>query len=205
MTRQVLPLLILALWVLPVSAHATTSSASAFVQQKSDEVLGILRQDVRTNPAAAEQRRQRLEGLIEATIDYDVLAERSLGRHWEGRSAEERQIFVQLLRELVQASYGKRLGDASVDASAWRSEITGERARRRATVVEGRVRGQERSVEVEVHLQQRGEAWMVVDIVTDDVSLQESYAESFDTIIRRDGWDALITRMRERISEMRGA
>ena len=57
--------------------------------------------------------------------------------------------------------------------------------------------------DVELKLQRTGAGWMVLDIVTDEVSLSESYAESFDRIIKRDGWPALMTRMKDKLAKLR--
>ena len=40
--------------------------------------------------------------------------------------------------------------------------------------------------------------WQLYDVVTDDISLTEVYAESFDTIMRRHGYDELLRRLKTR-------
>jgi len=45
-----------------------------------------------------------------------------------------------------------------------------------------------------------GSDWRVFDVVTDSVSLVHNYQQQFHRIITRDGFDTLITRMRDRLA-----
>jgi phospholipid transport system substrate-binding protein len=44
--------------------------------------------------------------------------------------------------------------------------------------------------------------WRVVDIVLDDVSTAEGYARSFQTVIRKRGFDALMTSLNKKLDSM---
>ena len=54
-------------------------------------------------------------------------------------------------------------------------------------------------VAIDYRLHQLNGNWRVIDISTDGSSLVESYRRQFRRIIRREGWDGLLNRMRARL------
>lgn len=178
------------------------SPATAFVQGKADAILTIVN-DAAADAAELETKREELRGAIRQFLSFDVLAERTLGDHWDARTPEERAQFVALLRDLIETSYCRSLGTGTVDANRYAVQYTGERSRRDRTTVEATVTvgGDQHMLEVKMQAAESG--WVVYDLVTDDVSLEESYGESFESIIADDGWDGLISRMEERLEELR--
>ena len=209
--RRIVPALLAALLLLAGAGNsfaqdaptpAPSTPATAFVQQTATEVLSIV------NAASAEgataERQEALRSSIRGFLSYELLAERTLGDHWDTRSAEQRAAFVALLRDLIETSYAKRLGEGSVAEGDYTIAYTDERERRGRYTVEATVSAGGSTHYLEVKMQP-GEAdqWLVYDVVTDDVSLEESYAESFESIIADEGWDALLERMQERLTELR--
>jgi len=49
----------------------------------------------------------------------------------------------------------------------------------------------------------KGGHWVVYDVVTDDQSLLENYRAEFNKIIEKDGFDALLKRMRRKLNEQK--
>jgi len=178
------------------------ASPTVFVQERAAEILGLLNQNP-GSPVEAEARKEAMRASIRSFLDIDTMAERTLGRdHWGARSDEERVEFTGLLRELIETSYTSRLGDEPVEPGDYTIRYTDERERRGNITVESEVTVRGRVHVVEIKMQERASGqYIVYDLVTDDVSLEESYAESFDRIIREHGWDELLRRMRDRLDE----
>ena len=172
------------------------------MQAKADEILRIVNAAAADRPAL-ETKREELRVAIRDFLSFDVLAERTLGAQWEARTPEERTEFVNLLRDLIETSYTRSLGTGTVDQARYAVAYTGERSRRDMTTVEANVTVEGDLHVLEVKMLQSADGWIVYDLVTDDVSLEESYAESFESIIAEDGWEGLLQRMRERLEEMR--
>lgn len=189
-------------------ASATTEAApqptvapTAFVQQTSNAVLTIVNEA--STAGATADRQAALRDAIRGFLSYELLAERTLGDHWGTRTGEERVAFVALLRDLIETSYSKRLGEGSVEEGDYTIQYTGERERRGRHTVEATVSAEGNTHYLEVKMQAGDQGqWLVYDVVTDDVSLEESYAESFESIIADEGWDGLMNRMRERLAEL---
>lgn len=186
----------------PAAVTVAMPNATSFVQTTSDAVLAVV------NEAAAQgataERQERLRSVLRGFLSYEVLAERTLGEHWETRSADERDEFVGLLRDLIETSYSRRLGRGSVEPNRYAVAYTGERERRGRVTVSATITAQSETYLLEIKMLPGTDGtWQVYDVVTDDVSLEESYAESFSNIIAEDGWSGLLQRMRDRLDELR--
>ncbi len=188
--------------VAPASAAVEAPSATAFVQTRVEQIFAIVNAAA-PDEASLEAKREEMRTAIRDFLSFELLAERTLGDTWDTRTPEQRTEFVALLRDLIETSYLRDLGTSSVDDGAYTATYTGERSRRDRTTVEGTVSVSGDEHLIEVKMQSTDAGWLVYDLVTDDVSLEESYAESFESIIADDGWDGLLTRMRERLDEMR--
>ena len=109
-----------------------------------------------------------------------------------------------MLRDLIETSYSKRLGGGSVESDSYSLTYTGERERRGRVTVSATLTAQGETYLLDVKMMPGDSGqWLVYDIITDDVSLEESYYESFTNIIADDGWEGLLQRMRDRLAELR--
>ena len=194
-----------ALFLLLASTGASVAAAQApgpaprFLRQRHDEVARIMRRAATTD-AARQQRSQEVTRILSELLDYQELSRRALGSHWESRTPAQREQFVGLLRQLVERNYEanlERIQDFEVDYSR-------EEASAGATVVHtsarSRTERRQPPVEISYSMHLTGGQWRVFDVNTDGVSLVRNYNRQFNRIIGQDGWDALITRMQERLA-----
>ena len=59
----------------------------------------------------------------------------------------------------------------------------------------------EDAVEIVFKMAQKGAAWKVQDIVTEGVSLVSSYRSQFTKIIKKDGFPALVQKMKDKLAK----
>jgi phospholipid transport system substrate-binding protein len=172
--------------------------ATAFVRAQAGDVVNIV-----NGVTNREERLEQLKAKMREIMDFRMLAERTLGPHWDDRTEDQRANFIGLMRELIETSYSRELGNEQLEDDAYRVQFIDERERRGNFTVDSivEVRGDAKYVSVRM-TRDDAQEWRVYDVVTDDVSLVESYAESFDEIINEHGWDELISRIQERIDEM---
>lgn len=175
------------------------STATEFVRVKSDEIIRIV------NTSGNQDTRLRgLKSAVASTLDFQLLAERTLSRHWGDLTAKQKTDFVAALQDLIETSYSSRLGNETLEPGSYTVQFTDEKERRGRYTVSGIVSSRGDTYNIDVRLQKNAaDAWQVYDIVTDDISLQESYAESFDEIIRSKGFDELLRRIRSNAAEMK--
>ncbi len=181
--------------VLPnVSAAAQSGPAGRYLEGRHQEVKRILaRSDDGSNP--------QITRIISGLLDFEAVSEAALGDHWDEHSEEERREFVTLLRTLVERNYQNQLETTQ----SYEVTYGSERTRGDVVVVETTARSTENrrapEVSIDYHMKRRGNRWIVEDVVTDGVSMVRNYRSQFDRIIRRDGWDGLLDRMRSRVQQ----
>lgn len=175
------------------AAAQDPAAAQSFLEGKQEQVRRLLR-----TPANA-RRNQRLTGVLGDLLDYEELSRRALGAHWEARTPTERTEFVSVLRQLVERNYQQNLQN-TLDFDI---RYLGAEAADGAVVVrtEARARSNRRAppVSIDYTLRHSGGEWRVFDVKTDGSSMVRAYRSQFNRIIGRDGWDGLMTRMREQL------
>jgi phospholipid transport system substrate-binding protein len=134
-------------------------------------------------------------------LDYGALAEASLGSEWAARSDAEKAEFSDLLKQLVQKAYERNLKKTL----SFNIEYLGEEASGSVIVVKtkavSKTNAREEPIEINYKMQEKGGAWRVNDIVTEGVSLVSSYRSQFTKIVKKDGFPALIKKMKVKVAK----
>jgi phospholipid transport system substrate-binding protein len=197
------PLLLLALAIFgswagaaaPASAQQPPTEAVRSRNQLVQQILQAHPSDTVTGPDA-----ERLKDVINGLMDFDELSKRALGRHWDARTAAEKADFVRVFRDLVRSSSVKKLGAHRADSITYRpAQITGTEAT--VTTVAHKDR---RSAEIVYQMHQVGGEWKAWDVVIDGSSTMRTYRDSFTREIASTSFEAMFTRLKERLEQERG-
>lgn len=181
-----------------LSATLAWATPTEYVKKRTDDVTSLL------SKKDSKKREEELRKVLQETIDFRELASRALGEHWAKRTPEEQQEFLDLLQELLQANYEGKLSGKTLGKDF---EITygDEKTRGDKSIVKTTVVAKDESKPVDYKLVKRGESWTIYDVVIDDISLEETYRDSYVEIIEKEGWGALIQRMKDKAAEIRAA
>jgi phospholipid transport system substrate-binding protein len=149
----------------------------------------------------AELQRAEVRKLVGGFLDYGELARRALAKHWDTITPKQRDEFVTTLRELVERSYLKQIhGNAAYNIKYDKEEKTGNEASVTATL-HTMSRGKKVEIALEYKMLWKDGHWVVYDVVTDEQSMLENYRAEFNKIINRDGFDALLRKMKKKLAE----
>lgn len=175
---------------LAVSVPAWAGAPTDQVRQYTEQVQKILEDPaLRSMDKRAAVRKVAIE-----IFDVNETARRALGPHWQGRTAAERDEFVQLFADLLERTYISKIDLYGGERLRYMSEtIDREFATVRAKVVT--VKGAE--VPVEARMLKRGDHWLIYDVVIENVSLIGNYRTQFDRIIRTASFQELVRRLKE--------
>jgi phospholipid transport system substrate-binding protein len=170
--------------------------------KKSNEKLDKVLQKNRPNwSPEAELQRAEVRKLVGSFLDYGELARRALARHWDALSAKQREEFVETLRELVERSYLKQVhGNANYNIKYDKETKDGNEATVTG-VLNTMARGKKVKIALEYKMMWKGDHWVVYDVVTDEQSMLENYRAEFNKIINKEGFDALMKRMKRKLDE----
>jgi phospholipid transport system substrate-binding protein len=183
-----------ALGLFSPSAYAG-GAAEEFIQTRQAQVTSLLRQ------GQSGQRDKQVAAVLDGMIAYEELAKRSLAAHWGDLSDAQHKEFTDILKRLVQRSYEKNLKNIV----EYKVEYLGEEPISDGVVVHTRAssseKPQEEPITIDYQLQGSASAWKVVDIVTEGSSLVNNYKNQFHRIIQKDGYDALVKRMKDKLAK----
>lgn len=172
---------------------ATEAEIRQMLEERDQQIKSILSG---TRDYTPEQRAQ-LKELINGVIDFQVMGQRALGPHWEDLSAEQREEFVSVFRDVVRAQSMSDLGVYNSEVTYDQIEVHDDSA-----FVRTRTKYEGRTTPVEYVLKRREGEWRAEDIIVDGVSTVEGYARSFQTVVRKRGFESLMKSLRKKRDEV---
>jgi phospholipid transport system substrate-binding protein len=146
-----------------------------------------------------DTQREELKYLINGAIDFEKMGQDALGSQWDKLTAEQHAEFVKVFSEIVQ---GRSLADLEIyrlDVTYDDVKVEGENARVMTTTIY-----KDQPMKVEYAMGLRNDEWRVDDIILDGVSTTDGYARSFQTYVRKRGFDALMTNLHKRLAKING-
>lgn len=204
--RHLAALFVAALLAGPVARAAETSSPAtsspmAELKKSNAQLDKVLQKNKPNWSPEAELERAEVKKLVGSFLDYQELAHRSLAKHWDKLTPKQRDEFVETLRQLVERSYLKQVhGSPNYNIKYEKEEKTGSEADVTATLTTTS-HGKKAKVALEYKMLWKDGHWVVYDVVTDEQSMLENYRAEFNKIINKDGFDALMKKMRKKLDE----
>ncbi|MXZ18622.1 MAG: ABC transporter substrate-binding protein [Rhodothermaceae bacterium] len=180
----------LLLWAPLVVAQDAETEVRALITQRDQEIKAAVR-GMKEDPALQEVARS----LINDQIDFEEMGRLSLGRYYEDISVQQRQDFVEVFGEIVRS---QSLGDLSVYEAPVTIESVVVRDNKASVSTVAEIRGTD--VEVSYQLHRKGDKWWLYDIIIDGVGTVEGYSVSFQTYVRKRGFDAFMQSLRKRLA-----
>jgi phospholipid transport system substrate-binding protein len=151
--------------------------------------------DVLSNQALPEQERKaKVREVVLQRFDFEEMAKRSLGRHWQKRTPEEQQEFLQLFTDLLEKSYIDKIEQSEGKEAVNYTEetIEDDNASVRTAIVQKR----DQDIDVEYRLLKRNGDWQVYDVAIERVSLVNNYRTQFNKILLQESYEELIKKIK---------
>lgn len=188
------------LTVLVFLANNAFAGSSEDLKRTVDEVLKIVSdKEMKKNES---KRHLALRKTISTIFDYGEMAKRSMGKHWNQRSAAEKKQFIDLFANLLENSYVGKIESYSNEKIMYLKETEdGEYAEVKSKVITAK--RDEYTLDYRL-LKQNGK-WMVYDIVIEGVSLVSNYRTQFNKIISSDGYSTLLKKLQTKSDELKAS
>ena len=124
----------------PDAACCKAGSASAAVKAANGRVRAALDRYFKAplGPAKEKARAEAREA-VGALLDFQALAQATMGKHWAELKADQRVRYTNALRGAMEANYLSKMQQGQVDVSKVRNEILGESKQGDKTLVKTRV------------------------------------------------------------------
>ena len=178
----------------PVVVSAEGSAIDA-VRTSVDGILDILKKGDTMDKAA---RRSAMEAIIDERFDFRAMSQRTLATNWKKASDAEKQEFTDLFSQLIQSSYVGKL-EAYTNETV---EYVTEKTKGRKALVETVIKTASADIPLNYKMYSKDGNWLVYDVIIEGVSLISNYRSSYQTIVKQEGFDGLMAKMKAKIKEL---
>lgn len=178
------------------------SGASAMVKRTSERMLSALE----AQRAAIDRDPRKIYGLVNQILvpnfDFEKITKAAMGKHWNKATVAQKRSLTEGFQQVLIRTYAKALLSYSGQEILFLPEKPGPRS---TVVVPTQVREPGAApVPIEYKLYKKSGRWKVYDVSIDNVSLVSNYRSSFNSQIRREGIDGLISRLDEMNAKGKG-
>ena len=143
-------------------------------------------------------RRGKIRKVINARFDFRAMSQRTLATNWKKASDEQQKEFVQLFSKLIENTYIGRV-EAYTDEKV---DYPGEKIKGKKAVVETLILTPSADIPVNYKVYLKKDKWWVYDVIIEGISLISNYRSSYQEIVKKDGFDGLIVKMKAKIKEL---
>lgn len=194
MFKRVLLILTASIFMASV-AYATPTDV---VKKTVDEVVRIVAdKEMKRNEV---KRRQSLKKAISVIFNYSEMAKRSLGKHWNVRSAAEKKQFTDLFATLLENSYAGKIESYNNEKIIYIKDTVEDNY---AEVKSKIVTAARDEFTLDYRLLKQDGKWMVYDVIIEGVSLVSNYRSQFNKIITANGYDKLVKKLQSKSEELK--
>ena len=175
------------------SAGHAEDAPRAVVERMTNAAIGVLGD----RSAPVEDKRHRLEEITYREVDFDTMSRLVLARNWSKFTPEQQTEFVKLFKEHLSITYGNNIENYKNERVA----IVGDREEARGdwTVNSKILRGGGSSdIIVDYRLRKAGDAWKIIDIIIERVSLVANFRSQFQDILGSGAPEKLLQVLRDK-------
>jgi len=182
--------MILALLLAVVQA----GSASQAVERAQERVRKDLNAWFKAEGPAKKKAREQARAAVGDLIDFDALARSTLGKKWDELSPKDRARYVDALRGAMEANYLSKMRQGRTqDVDKVKSQVLGEEKQGDNTLVKTRVVSGDDTASIDYLMARDRKGWRAVDVLTEGVSLAETYRDQVSRLMAKKNFEAVIS------------
>jgi phospholipid transport system substrate-binding protein len=186
----------LVLFLAVTTAAFANPAAQTWVKDQRTQLMTALKKG---GPAKTNKK---VEAIVDQMLDYDTLAQDSLGKEWAKHTAEEQKKFTELLTALVRRSYRNSLDKTLIDYDVTYTEVeTSKKGVKVYTVAKNRKNRREEPTQIDYLVHEVNGTWRIRDVTTEGSSMVRNYRRQFRKIIKKHDFDELLKRMQKKLDK----
>lgn len=144
---------------------------------------------------------ESLATVVEKFVDFQELAKRALGdKTWATLTPAQRKDFSDTMTGLLRASYAqKAIGQAQAEVKYGKESIEGTEATVDTTLT---LKKDQIPVDYRLYKPAAKGDWRIYDVVTDEVSLVDTYKGQFQKLLSTKGFDGLLSTLKTKRAQL---
>lgn len=178
-----------------------TESPMTTIRTTVERSMAVLNDPAYRGEENFQKRIEKLEEIVLPRLDSVEFGRRCLGGHWQKLTETQRQEFISLFKTLIEKTYGGMLDRYPEGVRFFYDE---ERIDGKFAEVHTRVENpaQNKTFSVVYRLQQKGEKWLIYDVVAENVSMVRNYRNQFSRILAKSSYEDLAQALRRKIQQL---
>ncbi len=182
-------------WAKPgFTGEENKSSARQLVEKFEQELIDVMKTGEKLG---FQGRYNKLKDPVSNSHDLPKIARIVVGKEWEKLTETQQQKLVDAFSELSIASYAHNFKDYSGESYSFDNE---EQTTRGGVVVHTHLTiPDDKPVKFDYMLKEKGDSWRIINIIANGVSDLALKRSEYTTILQREGFDALIAKINEKI------
>lgn len=175
----------------PAQSEAYQEGARQFINKLSEDAVQVWRDSTKTET----ERQQAYRDLLYAGFDVNFISRLVLGRHVRTASREQLETYQELFPPYIINTFASRIGDYGNE----KLEILGvvPAGSRDVFVRTNILRPNAEPIAVDWRVRKVDNEFQIVDIKVEGISMAITQRDEFSSIINRQGFDGLLTHLRE--------
>lgn len=189
-------LLLILMAFVPQTRAAGDDAAVSVVE----ELHNILLQNMKGESVATyAERYTNIEPFIEQRFDLDLIVKVILSRYWSKFSDEQKTRFIDLFKRLTVATYASRFDEYENEKFVTNSVESLKKGR---LLVKTEIKADgEDPVSLDYLMHQKDGKWFIISVVANGVNDLSLKRAEYGTIIKDEGYDALVRQIEEKITQ----
>lgn len=177
-------LFVMGLFALPAQAQSSEQQVRALLEKRDREIKQAIKPLIDNPDGATEAQRNRAASLINDQIDFKEMGRLALGKYWADLTDEQRTEFVDVFSTIVRSQSLADLAAYNAEVAYDEININGDKAHVKTTA-----QIEDKKLKVEYLMGLKDGVWWLYDIILDEVGTVDGYAISFQSYIRKRGFD----------------
>lgn len=176
-------------------AFAGADGAKQVVDKFQNELIAVMKEGKQLGYAG---RYKKLEPSVTSRLDLNKIARVVVGKEWEKLSPEQQKTLVDVFSRLSISSYAHNFKDFG--GESFTIDSVKETSKGGGVVVYAHLSiPNDKDVQFEYHLKEQDKDWRIINIVANGVSDLALKRSEYTSILQKDGFDALIAKINEKI------
>lgn len=156
--------------------------------------------DVQKVASAPGAKTEQLTQVVERFVDFGELSKRALGKQWDKLTAAQRKDFSETMEGMLRAFYAqKALGQHGAQVEYGKETVEGNEATVATTL---KVKSDKIPIQYKLFRTDAKGEWRIYDVITDDVSLLETYQGQFRKLLADKGFDGLLATLKAKKAQV---
>jgi phospholipid transport system substrate-binding protein len=176
------------------AVEQSKSTAGKIVDKFQEELIDVMKNGKKLGYSG---RYDKLKDAVTNSHDLSKIARIVVGKEWEKLTEAQQQQLVDVFSRLSIASYAHNFKDYSGETFTFDNE---EETTRGGLVIHTHLTiPDDKPVKFDYMLKENGDSWRIINIIANGVSDLALKRSEYTTILQREGFDALIAKINEKI------